>query len=63
MIFEAIAIASVVIAAIAVYKHGSVASALASAKKEAALIDTYAAKVEGDVKTGLAAISARLKAL
>ena len=63
MIFEAIAIASVVIAAIAVYKHGSVASALASAKKEATIIDTYVVKLEGEAKTALAAISARLKAL
>ena len=63
MTFEAIAAIAIASFVLAVYKHGSVASALASAKKEAVLIDTYAAKVEGEVKTALTAIAARLKAL
>lgn len=47
----------------AVYKHGSLLAAVASAKKEAALIEAEAVKVEGEVKTALTAIAARLKAL
>lgn len=54
---------AVVATVVAIKKHGSLSAALTSAKKEAALIDTYAAKVEGEVKTALTAIAARLKAL
>ena len=63
MILELIAAAALVVAVVAVVKHGSVSLALASAKKEAALIEAEAVKVEGEVKTALTAIAARLKAL
>ena len=63
MILEIIVAAAVVVAVIAVVKHGSVSVALASAKKEAELIEAEAVKVEGEVKTALTAIAARLKAL
>lgn len=63
MILEIIVIAAIVVAVIAVVKHGNVEAALASAKKEAELIEAEAVKVEGEVKTALTAIAARLKAL
>ena len=63
MILEIVVAVSVIVAAAAVIKHGNVADALASAKKEAELIEAEAVKVEGEVKTALTAIAARLKAL
>jgi hypothetical protein len=63
MIFDiAFAVAGVGFA-IAVIKHGSVAAALASAKKEPVLIEAEAVKLEGEAKTALLAIVARLRAL
>ena len=63
MILEIIVVAAIGVAFAAVVKHGNVEAALASAKKEAELIEAEAVKVEGEVKTALTAIAARLKAL
>jgi hypothetical protein len=52
-----------IVAAVAVVKHGSLAAALTSAKKEAANLEALAEKIEGDVKTEVLALVARLKAL
>lgn len=64
MILEIGLVVSLAVAVgLAFYKHGSLAAVEASAKKEAALIEAEAAKLEGDAKTTLSAIVARLKAL
>lgn len=68
MIIEiALIIAAVIAGGIAVERHGSLSAALASAKKEAALIETTAAGIEGrlkvDIVADFAAIASRLRSL
>jgi hypothetical protein len=50
-------------AGIAVYKHGSLSAAKASAAKEAVLLEASASKLEASVKADILAIAARLKSL
>jgi hypothetical protein len=72
MIVLALVVALAVAAGIAVYKHGSLAAAEASAKKEAAIVkadvllaasklEAFGSKVEADAKVELAIIVADLK--
>ena len=54
---------AVAVAVLAVKKHGSVSAALASAKKEAVLIEAEAVKLEGEAKAAILALVAKIKAL
>lgn len=63
MILEILIGALAITAGIAVFKHGSLSAALTSAKKEATNLEAIALKLEGEIKTELAAIIARLKSL
>ncbi|MFZ1973857.1 MAG: hypothetical protein WAU89_13485 [Candidatus Acidiferrales bacterium] len=64
MVIVLIAIAAVVIAVgVAIKKHGSLKAAEASAVREAGLIEAEAVKLEGEAKTALTAVVARLRAI
>ena len=65
MILELVAGIAVVAAAVAIKKHGSVSAALASAKKEVAILEgkVNLASIEASAKAELLDLIAKIKAL
>ena len=60
IILGIVAIAAVILA---IKKHGSLAAAEASAKREALFVEGILVKAEGELKTSLANLAARLRAI
>jgi hypothetical protein len=63
MILLIVGAVAVIAAGIAIKKHGSLAAAEASAKKEAANLEALLVRVEQDAKADVLAVIARLKKL
>jgi hypothetical protein len=63
ILIPVLAVSAAIAIAVAFYKHKTLTAVLASAKKEAANIETAVVSAEASVKAEVLAIVARLKAL
>lgn len=63
ILVAALGVAAVAAAAVAIKKHGSLAAAEASLKKEVANLEAFAGKVDAAAKADFEAVVARIKAI
>lgn len=63
LLFDAVIVAAVIAIVIAYRKHKTTVAVVASAKKEAAYLETFTSKVSDEAKIAFAGVVARLKNL